>query len=120
MTGICFLTGFALFGKITDELVAPLIIGKSQRSSILHGDYWIFFVSVTSIIKLNQSARKKLLNYLKKHRLQTKRFARLEAGATWVAKLRACLRPFIKRLALEQTLSIKSFHLSTHLSILLT
>ena len=41
MTGIYFLTGFALFGKITEELVAPLIIGKSQRSSILHGDYWI-------------------------------------------------------------------------------
>ena len=31
--------GFALFGKITDELVALLIIGKLQRSSILHGSY---------------------------------------------------------------------------------
>ena len=31
---------------------------------------------------MNQSARKKLFNYLKKHRLQTKRFARREAGAT--------------------------------------
>ena len=41
MTGIYFLTGFELVGKISDELVAFLIIGKSQRSSILHGDYWI-------------------------------------------------------------------------------